>query len=139
MKPTIEDLIQLFSENGSQTYGGEAISQLEHALQCAALAEAAGESQELVTACLFHDLGHLIHDLAENAVESGLNDHHEYRAIPCLELQGGVFSHESAQNFICQPYAANAVQLRIYDDQAKVVDLSTPDLNHFAQIAISPQ
>lgn len=180
MKPTIEDMIRLFSESGSQMYGGEAVSQLEHALQCAALAEAAGETKELVIACLFHDLGHLIHDLAENAVESGLNDHHEYRAIPLLrqlfppavtepirlhveakrylcavkpgyweslsptsqrslELQGGVFSHESAQNFICQPYAADAVQLRIYDDQAKVVDLSIPDLNHFAQIAISPQ
>jgi phosphonate degradation associated HDIG domain protein len=41
-------------------YIGEPVSQLEHALQCAALARAAHASKEEVLAALFHDIGHLI-------------------------------------------------------------------------------
>jgi phosphonate degradation associated HDIG domain protein len=174
MKPTPEDIIHLFTEKGSQLYGSEAISQLEHALQCATLAEAAEKSQELITACLLHDVGHLIHDLGDNPATRGIDDHHEHRAIPLLrqlfspavtepirlhveakrylcavdteyweslspaskrslELQGGIFSPQEADTFINQPHAPEAVQLRVYDDLAKVPNLSTPNLNHFTQ------
>lgn len=40
--PIIQDL---FARHGAAYYGGEAISQTEHALQCAQLAEQAGESE----------------------------------------------------------------------------------------------
>ena len=174
MKPTIENIINLFTEKGSQLYGAEAISQLEHALQCASLAEASGQTHELITACLLHDLGHLIHDLGDNPASQGIDDHHEHRAIPLLsqmfspavtepirlhvvakrylcsvipeywenlsaaskrslELQGGIFSPEQAEQFIQQPYAEDAVQLRIFDDKAKITNLHPPDLNHFTQ------
>ena len=41
-------------------YIGEPVSQLEHALQCAALARAARAADAEVLAALFHDIGHLI-------------------------------------------------------------------------------
>jgi 2-amino-1-hydroxyethylphosphonate dioxygenase (glycine-forming) len=41
-------------------YIGEPVSQLEHALQCAALATAAKASTAEVLAALFHDIGHLV-------------------------------------------------------------------------------
>jgi 2-amino-1-hydroxyethylphosphonate dioxygenase (glycine-forming) len=41
-------------------YIGEPVSQLEHALQCAALARGAKAAPEEVLAALFHDIGHLI-------------------------------------------------------------------------------
>jgi putative nucleotidyltransferase with HDIG domain len=41
-------------------YIGEPVSQLEHALQCAALAQAAGAPDAEVLAALFHDIGHLV-------------------------------------------------------------------------------
>jgi predicted HD phosphohydrolase len=50
-----------------------------------------------------------------------------------LKLQGGIFSPEQAEQFIQQPYAQDAVQLRIFDDKAKITNLPTPDLNHFVQ------
>lgn len=172
MKPTTQNIINLFTEKGSQLYGSEAVSQLEHALQCATQAQKAGESNELITACLLHDVGHLIHNLGENAATQGIDDHHENRAMPLLhemfglavtepirlhvaakrylctvdpeywdslssgskrslELQGGTFSREAADAFICQPYAQDAVQLRIYDDQAKVKNLQTLNLKDF--------
>jgi phosphonate degradation associated HDIG domain protein len=45
---------------GASSYGGEAITQLAHALQSAALAEADGASDALTIAALMHDVGHLL-------------------------------------------------------------------------------
>jgi phosphonate degradation associated HDIG domain protein len=56
---TIDDLFALYEANGSQHYG-EGVSQLDHALQCAALARADDVHDALVVAALFHDVGHLI-------------------------------------------------------------------------------
>jgi phosphonate degradation associated HDIG domain protein len=172
MQYTLNHLLNLYRDRGQAQYGSEAINQLEHALQCAALAEADGQSAELITACLFHDLGHLIHHLGEDPALRGIDDRHEYRAIPVLEtlfpaavttpirlhvaakrylcavdqnywdtlspaskrsleLQGGIFPAQAAAAFIQQPYAEQAVQLRRWDDLAKVTGLETPDLDHF--------
>ena len=51
---------RLFETEGGRQYGSEAVSPLEHALQCATLAQEAGEKPTLITACLLHDLGHLL-------------------------------------------------------------------------------
>jgi putative nucleotidyltransferase with HDIG domain len=48
------------STGSERGYIGEPVSQLEHALQCAALARAAKAAPEEVLAALFHDIGHLI-------------------------------------------------------------------------------
>ena len=48
-----------------------------------------------------------------------------------LKLQGGVFSAADAERFIGQPYAADAVKVRLWDDAAKVRGVATPDLAHF--------
>jgi phosphonate degradation associated HDIG domain protein len=50
----------LFSGHGANFYGGEAITQTEHALQSALLAEEAGEPEALIVAALLHDIGHLM-------------------------------------------------------------------------------
>jgi phosphonate degradation associated HDIG domain protein len=175
MNPSIEAIAHLLTQAGTSQYGGEAVSQLEHALQCATLAEAAGQSHEMISACLLHDLGHLVHDLGEHPADQGIDDRHQQRAMPLLrklfpeavtepirlhveakrylcfaqpnywatlsagskqslELQGGIFSEPSAAKFITQPYAMDAVQLRIWDDQAKFANLSTPGLDHFMSI-----
>jgi len=175
MKPSLEEITRLLTQKGAVMYGQEAVSQLEHALQCAALAEAAGESNETIASCLLHDLGHLIYDFEERTVHEEIDDQHEDRAIPflsllfplkvtepirlhvdakrylcfadknywttlspasqrSLELQGEIFSELEAAAFITQPYAKEAVQLRIWDDQAKVPGKMTPNLEHFIQI-----
>ena len=58
---TIESL---FAKRGQSEYGGEVVTQLEHALQCATLAEEAGSDTQLIVAALLHDIGHLLHDLS---------------------------------------------------------------------------
>ena len=53
---------RLFAERGGSEYHGEAVTQLEHALQCAALAERDGHPPEVIVAALLHDIGHLLHE-----------------------------------------------------------------------------
>ena len=73
----LQKLAQLFATRGAEQYGGEAVSQLQHGLQAAHFAEQSGAPATLVTAALLHDVGHLIHGLAEDCFEHGQNDHHE--------------------------------------------------------------
>lgn len=177
MSLTLPEIHHLLQARGHRPYGTEAISQLEHALQCAHLAERSGETPETVVACLLHDLGHLLaaerdgvqnHDTAEDdlhqfialpflrtlfpdAVLEPIRLHVDAKRYLCLidpgywaelspaskhslELQGGVFSESDAEHFITQPFAAEAVRLRRYDDLAKVKDKKVPDLAHYAQL-----
>ena len=56
----VERIFGILEQNGGDQYDGEAVSQLEHALQCAYLAEHSGAPTKLVVAALLHDIGHLI-------------------------------------------------------------------------------
>ncbi len=172
MALTLEDIETLFDRHGGAQYSGEPVTQLAHALQSAYLAEQAGADDELVTAALLHDLGHLLNDQGETPSLRGVDDLHQYFALPflrgvfgervlcaikwhvdakrylcatrpaywgslsddskrSLELQGGIFSAEQAAQFIGQENAAEAVQLRLWDDQAKSADMVTPPLAHY--------
>lgn len=170
---SITEICELFERNGQIAYAGEPVSQIEHALQTAHLAEQSGAPSSLVTASFLHDLGHLLNDLGETPTERGIDDTHQYFAIPflrgvfgdevlepirlhvdakrylcraraeywaglspdskrSLQLQGGIYSQEEADAFIARPHADAAVQLRIWDDEAKVAGLATPALAYFA-------
>jgi len=172
---SITAIINTLSTHGHAQYDREAVTQKQHALQCATLAQSAYSEPSLVVACLLHDFGHLVHTLGEDAAERGINDRHEDRALPYLkdifpkavtepirlhvnakrylcaideeywstlspaskrnlELQGGIFSEEEACVFIDQPYAKDAVQLRIWDDLAKDPALTTPEVSFFLPI-----
>eukprot|EP01038_Epipyxis_sp_PR26KG_P002654 gene2654-3761_t len=60
MALNLEDIAHLLATRGVNQYGREAVSQLEHALQCAQWAEKSGETPATVVAALLHDLGHLL-------------------------------------------------------------------------------
>ena len=75
----IDRIFERFDRHGGNDYGGERVRQLEHALQCATLAQAEGAEAPLITAALVHDIGHLIHDLGENPAAHGVDDRHELR------------------------------------------------------------
>jgi len=51
-----------------------------------------------------------------------------------LVLQGGFLDNATADDFIQQPYAIDAVQLRRWDEQSKVPMETTLDLTHFIPI-----
>ena len=57
MSTMAERLLDAMAGAAARRYGGEAVSELEHALQCAELARGAGADEELQLACLVHDVG----------------------------------------------------------------------------------
>lgn len=105
---SLGDIEPLFSDRGGRQYTGEPVTHLQHALQTAWLAEQACASDELVTACLLHDLGHLLNDKGETPTLRGVDDIHQYFALPFLR---GLFTdqvldpiklHVDAKRYLCQ-------------------------------------
>ena len=168
----VDEICDRFATKGHASYIGEAVSQLEHALQSAYHAEQAGASDELVVAALLHDFGHLIHKLPEDCADQGIDDRHEAlgqawlsrhfgpavtepvrlhvdakrylcatdpnymrRLSPAsrqsLALQGGPFTADEARRFEANPHHHAAVELRRWDDLAKVPDMEVPTLEHY--------
>jgi phosphonate degradation associated HDIG domain protein len=176
MALTVDDIIGLLQVQGAAQYGREAVSQQQHARQCAHLAERAGAERELVAAALLHDLGHLLATRAPAAAPaSGADDLHQYLALPFLRgvfpeavlepirmhvdakrylchvdadywaglspasqrsllVQGGPFPAEEAAAFLMQPFAADAVALRRWDDGAKDPAAKPPGLAHYRSV-----
>ena len=58
--PNINKIFQLFENRGAEDYFGETVTKTQHALQAATIAEKENESNEMVVACLLHDIGHLV-------------------------------------------------------------------------------
>jgi phosphonate degradation associated HDIG domain protein len=84
MALTIADIGKLFRDHGHIAYSGEGVTQLEHALQTAQRAERDAASGELITAALLHDLGHLLNLQGATPTARGIDDQHQYFAIPFI-------------------------------------------------------
>ena len=103
----VDKIAELFSTRGSELYGGEAVTQLEHALQGAMLAEWAQASSQEITAVLLHDIGHLLHNLGEDCAEHGIDDRHEELGIRFLkqhlppEVTEPIRLHVQAKRYLC--------------------------------------
>lgn len=54
-----EEIFALLQRRGHEDYFGEPVSQIEHAFQCAELAEKEGYGEEVILAALLHDMGHI--------------------------------------------------------------------------------
>ena len=160
------DVVALFAAHGARRYG-ETVTQLEHALQCAALARRERADDEVVLAALLHDVGHLVahrlessdthhgHDGAELLRSSvpervaWLVEHHVVAkrylctvdprymerlspaSIRSLAAQGAVLDLRQRLALEAEPWFADAVRIRRWDDEAKVVGALTPPLEAY--------
>ena len=110
MKPAESVLLEikrLFQERGASWYAGEEVTQLEHALQSAMLAERADASSSLIAAALLHDVGHLLDEEFADCAMAGIDDHHEARAAVWLKESFGpevcdpIKMHVAAKRYRC--------------------------------------
>jgi phosphonate degradation associated HDIG domain protein len=103
----IDALFTLFRDRGQGAYFGEAVSETEHALQCAHRAEQAGAAPAWIAAALLHDVGHLLHGLPEDAAEQGIDGRHEEAGAAWLARFFGpavvdaVRLHVAAKRYLC--------------------------------------
>jgi phosphonate degradation associated HDIG domain protein len=144
MALTLADIRHLFDTHGSLAYSGEPVTQLQHALQSATLAEAAGARPELIVAALLHDLGHLLNLQGETPTERGIDDLHQYFALPFLRplfsdaVLEPIRLHVDAKRCLCAIDASyharlsadsvRSLQLQggIFDDEAAQAFLAKP-------------
>lgn len=98
---------ELYRSKGGREYEGEGVTQLEHALQSAHSAEREGAPAELVCAALLHDIGHMINDRGETPTLRGIDDQHQFVALPFLRkhfpegVTGPIRLHVDAKRYLC--------------------------------------
>lgn len=105
----ISDIFTLYEKHGADDYIGEAISQIEHACQCAQLAEKDAEDEEVVLAAFFHDLGHICPEYGNDVSMGGYgHQQHEKLGADFLRERGFsekivrlVESHVQAKRYLC--------------------------------------
>lgn len=117
MSLSLADIEQLFLQAGRRQYSGEAISQLEHALQAASLAEQDSAADSLVVASLLHDLGHLLGPEGQDDPAQGRDDLHQYQVLPYLRalfddaVLQAIALHVEAKRYLCQSEAGYLAKL----------------------------
>ena len=102
-------LAHLFAQHGGDLYGGESVTQLDHALQAAQLAQQQDRPASEIVSALLHDVGHLLHDLGDDCAERGIDDTHEEAGAawliaehafpPCVTEP--IRLHVPAKRFLC--------------------------------------
>jgi phosphonate degradation associated HDIG domain protein len=72
-----EEIINLYQQYGGSEYAGERVSQLEHMVQAAQLAEQQGYDEEVILAAFLHDIGHIcVSAQGDNEMDGfGIVDH----------------------------------------------------------------
>src|SRR5260370_22877879 len=107
MNGVVDRLLELLATKGVRQYGGEQVSQREHALQCAFLATREGAPADLVAAALLHDIAHLLHGKGERPAARGIDDKHEEIGAEHLLAAFGpnvaepVRLHVPAKRYLC--------------------------------------
>ena len=102
---SLEDIERLYAARGGLHYG-EGVTQIDHALQCAALAQAESCPPSLIVAALLHDVGHLL-EKDENLAGSGVDDRHETSGARLLARLFGdavhrpIALHVAAKRYLC--------------------------------------
>ena len=174
----IDKVFSLYEKHGTADYIGEPVSQLEHALQAAMMAEEEGFDTPIVLAALFHDIGHLValskgneksmngfgavsHEDIGEAFLKELNfpkritdlvkahvvakrylvskDYTYFNqlseaSLQTLNYQGGKMSEAEMSDFENHPDAAIFIQMRMWDDKAKLENFATKDLDYYKRI-----
>ncbi len=103
----VEEILGLFARRGASAYHGEAVSQAEHALQAADLAEQEGAPDRLIVAALLHDVGHLLDGQDEDLANRGIDGRHEEAGGAWLarhfgpEVTAPIRLHVAAKRYLC--------------------------------------
>jgi phosphonate degradation associated HDIG domain protein len=173
------EIIQLYKQYGWSEYAGEKVTQLEHMVQAARLAEQQGYEEEVILAAFLHDIGHICVAAQEhNAMGGwGIKDHEEvgadflrgkgfskrlshlveshveakryltwkdplyYEQLSkaskrTLEYQGGPMLTDEAIAFEQHSLFHLIIQMRHWDDVAKVEFLEVGELDRYREMIV---
>jgi 2-amino-1-hydroxyethylphosphonate dioxygenase (glycine-forming) len=76
------EIMNFYEQHGGEEYAGEKLTQLEHMVQAAQLAEEQGYDDEVILAAFLHDVGHICEaGHGDNEMDGfGIKDHEEIGA-----------------------------------------------------------
>ena len=174
-----DEIMKCYSQHGGEEYAGEKVTQLEHMVQAAQLAEEQGYDEDVILAAFLHDIGHICEDgHGDNQMDGfGIKDHEAIGAEflmkkgfskkvarlveshveakryltfkdpnyydqlsdaskTTLEYQGGRMTKEEAEAFEKYPLFALIIQMRKWDEQAKIEHKPLPDLSHYREMIL---
>ena len=100
-------LADIFERRGADSYLGEPVTMSQHMLQGAKLAEGAGADDALVAASLLHDIGHYTNEFPDDALEQGIDNHHDEAGAAVLapffprRVTDCVRYHVAAKRYLC--------------------------------------
>ncbi|MGO8959820.1 MAG: phosphonate degradation HD-domain oxygenase [Streptosporangiaceae bacterium] len=100
-------IAELFASEGAADYLGEAVTQAEHMLQAAALAERAVAPPALIAAALLHDVGHFTSTVTGHDLMRGHDNRHSEQGAHWLaqwfgpEVTEPVRLHVDAKRYLC--------------------------------------
>ena len=114
----VDELVVLYASPPAHRLYDEAVTELEHGLQCAALAAGAGGSDPLTAAALLHDVGHLVLGDAV-ALTDELTIDHGHEAVGARYLSvafppsvtAPIALHVAAKRYLCRTEPAYLASL----------------------------
>ncbi|XP_066977211.1 2-amino-1-hydroxyethylphosphonate dioxygenase (glycine-forming)-like isoform X2 [Macrobrachium rosenbergii] len=147
VQAAVDDVFSLFGDFGNDDYIGEMVSQEQHALQAAHLAETEGFPPEIIIGALLHDIGHLHgkrlskpHMITDGLVY-GICNHEALGLSPAskttLEHQGGRMTEAEVEVFRKDPKFQAILRMRDWDERAKDPSVVTPSLQHYKDICLA--
>src|SRR5580698_10121692 len=91
-----DEIMSYYEQHGGEEYAGEKVTQLEHMVQAAQLAEEQGYEEDVILAAFLHDIGHISEAAkGDNEMDGfGIKDHEELGAE---FLRGKGFSKKIAR------------------------------------------
>jgi gamma-butyrobetaine dioxygenase len=100
-------IAELFASEGAADYLGEPVTQAQHMLQAAALAERAAADPALVAAALLHDIGHITGTATGRDLMRGTDNRHSEQGADWLAqwfspaVTEPVRLHVDAKRYLC--------------------------------------
>src|SRR6187431_1962379 len=104
----LAEVMELLAGAASRRYGNERVTQQQHALQAARLAEQDGAPPALVAAALLHDIGHLLAAAKHPDMGQDADDVHEKVGAGWLkrrfvdDVAEPVRLHVDAKRYLCR-------------------------------------
>lgn len=123
MTDSVDLIASLFAGEGAAEYLGEPVTQAEHMLQAAVLADQAGAAPALIAAALLHDVGHFTGAISGHELMAGTDNRHSDTGAAWLarwfgpEVTEPVRLHVAAKRYLCavEPsYAATLSPASVY-------------------------
>jgi len=137
----VGQIADLFASEGAAEYLGEAVTQAEHMLQAAQLAEREGADDALIAAALLHDVGHFAGTVSGQQLMRGTDNKHSHSGADWLaqwfgpEVTEPVRLHVAAKRYLCavEPgYAKTLSAASVYTLSVQGGPMSGAELDEFA-------